>query len=77
MITALVAFALLAGGGDAPAAVKTTKVSWDPDRVICKYDLQPGSRLARRKVCLTASQWEEWQRIERLNLLRSQYNGAQ
>lgn len=75
MITSLIAFSLLAAAEE-PRAVKTTKVSWDPNRMICKYDLEPGSRLARRKVCLTASQWEEWKRTERLNLMRSQFNGA-
>ena len=75
MLTTFVAFALLAGAGGTTAA-KPAKPGWDPDRVICKYDREPGSRLARRKVCLTASQWEEWQRTERLNLLRFQFNGA-
>ena len=74
MLTTVIALALLAGS-DA-SAMKSTKAGWDPDRVVCKYDLEPGSRLARRKVCLTASQWAEWQREERLNLLRKQYNGA-
>ena len=75
MFPSLIAFALLAGSGASPAAA-STKAAWDPNRMICKYDLQPGSRLARRKVCLTASQWEDWQREERLNLLRKQFNGA-
>lgn len=76
MVSSLIAFALLTGSSATPPAA-STKSGWDPNRMICEYDLQPGSRLARRKVCLTASQWEDWRREERLNLLRKQYNGAQ
>ncbi|HYE27836.1 MAG TPA: hypothetical protein VEA61_06355 [Allosphingosinicella sp.] len=75
MLVSVIAFAMLAGSDIAPPA-KSAKGRRDPDRVVCKYDLEPGSRLARRKVCLTVAQWEEWRRNEYLNLLRHQYNGA-
>ena len=76
MLTALAAFALLAGSAGLPA-VNLGKTSPRHDRVVCKYDLEPGSRLVRRKVCLTAAQWREWKQSEYLNLIRHQYNGAQ
>ena len=50
---------------------------FDPTERICKYDREPGSRLALRKVCRTAAQWEEERRLERGNLVRHQFNGAQ
>lgn len=75
MLTSVVAFALLAGSEGLPA-VNLGKPRSEADRVVCRYDLEPGSRLARRKVCLTVAQWREWQLNERLNLLRNQFNGA-
>lgn len=75
MLATFVAVALLAGPGATPAA-KPAKAGWDANRVICKYDLQPGSRLARRKTCMIASEWAEYKRIEQLNLMIHQYNGA-
>ena len=75
MLTSIIAFALLAGTGGSQSP-KPAKPGYDPNRMICKYDLEPGSRLAKRKVCLTASQWAEWTQQERLNLLRHQFNGA-
>ncbi len=50
---------------------------FDPQQMICKYDREPGSRLARRKICRTAAQWEEERRLDRGSLVRHQYNGAQ
>ena len=74
MLATIVAFALLSGTEGLPA-VNLGKTSRS-DRMVCKYDLEPGSRLARRKVCLTVAQWREWKQTEQLYLLRSQYNGA-
>ncbi|HEX8571239.1 MAG TPA: hypothetical protein VF759_00655 [Allosphingosinicella sp.] len=75
MLATIVVAGLLAGSEGLPAVNLGPNPS-DPNRMICKYDLQPGSRLAKRKVCLTSSQWAEWKQIERLNLLRYQFNGA-
>lgn len=77
MLTTIVAFALLAGSEGLPAVnFGKPQTRSDHDRMICKHDLEPGSRLARRKVCLTRAQWEEWQQSERLYLLRNQFNGS-
>lgn len=77
MITTIVAFALLSSSEGLPAVnLGTAKTRDNHDRMVCKYDNEPGSRLVRRKTCLTAAQWREWKLEERLNLLRRQYNGA-
>lgn len=70
------AFAMLAGSEGLPAVNLGQSARSRHDRMICKYDREPGSRLARRKVCLTRAQWEEWQQSERLYLLRNQFNGS-
>lgn len=73
MLTSIIAFVLLAG----TSGTQATKPSrTDPNRMVCKYDLEPGSRLAKRKVCMTALQWDEWKQNERLYLLRHQFNGS-
>lgn len=58
-------------------AARPAPPDFDPQETICKYDREPGSRLARRKVCRTAAEWEEERRLERGNLGRHQFNGAQ
>jgi hypothetical protein len=75
MLTTIVAFALLAGSEGLPA-VNLSKPRSGIDRVVCKYDWEPGSRLKRRKVCLTVAQWREWKQNEQLYLLRNQFNGS-
>lgn len=74
MLFLLLGLALL-WSADGPAARKGSP-GYDPDRVVCKYDLEPGSRLKRRKTCFTAAQWDELKRTEQTNLLRNQYNGS-
>lgn len=74
MLAPLVFFAMLAGSAADSSSKPTTRD--DPNRMICKYDVQPGSRLAKRKVCLTSQQWREWKQSEQLYLLRHQYNGS-
>jgi hypothetical protein len=78
MLTPFV-LALLAhsAAGGPRLAVRPGKPDLDPDEMVCKIEPDPTSRLARRKVCRTASEWEEERRQERRNLERHQYNGAQ
>ena len=71
-----IVLAMLATGGPR-LAVRPGRPDFDPDETICKMEREPSSRLARRKVCRTAAQWEEERRLERGNLFRHQYNGAQ
>lgn len=74
-----IALALLAQPlvGGPRLAVRPGPPDFDPQEMICKFEREPSSRLARRKVCRTAAQWEEERRIERGNLFRHQYNGGQ
>ena len=37
----------------------------DPNRLICQRVEETGSRVASRKVCMTAQQWEEKRRADR------------
>jgi hypothetical protein len=75
MLIPVILIALLAGS-DAPAA-KSAKPGYDPNRMICKRTDEPGSRIQRRKLCATASEWGERKRIEMQNMLEKQRNGAQ
>ena len=74
-----IALALLAQplAGGPRLAVRPGPPDFDPLETICKYERAPGSRLAYRKICRTAAQWEEERRLERGALVRHQYNGAQ
>jgi hypothetical protein len=74
----IVALAMLASSEGLPAVpdLNSPRSRSRYDRVICKYDKEPGSNLKRRKVCLTRAQWDEWQQSERLYLLRNQFNGS-
>lgn len=78
MLIPIIAFAFLAGSEGLPAVPDLGKPSarGNHDRVICKYDKEPGSNLKRRKVCLTRAQWDEWKQTEQLYLLRHQFNGS-
>jgi hypothetical protein len=74
MPTTVVLIALLAGS--AAAADTPRKAESDPNRLICKHSDEPGSRIQRRKVCATASEWAERKRIEMQNLLERQRNAV-
>jgi hypothetical protein len=70
--------AMLAPPASGPRlAVRPGPPDFDPAEIICKLEREPSSRLARRKVCQTAAQWEELRRIERGNLVRHQFHGGQ
>lgn len=73
------ALALLAQplAGGPRLAARPGPPDFDPQERVCKYDRQPGSRLAYRKICRSAAEWEEERRIERGALVRHQFNGAQ
>ena len=49
---------------DAPAQANgqpTAATSQKPERIICETQTQIGSRLASKRICMTASQWKEHQ----------------
>ena len=78
MFETMIAFAMLAGSEGLPAVpnLGSPRTQSKHDRMICKYDKEPGSNLKKRTVCLTRAQWDEWQQSERLYLLRNQFNGS-
>lgn len=47
---------LLLGAADAPADAKAEPAK---ERLICKRETPVGSLIARRKVCLTKTEWEK------------------
>lgn len=49
----------------APADVKAKPASNAGERVICRKIEEVGTRLGGKRVCMTASQWAEQQRVER------------
>jgi hypothetical protein len=73
MLTPLILAMLAADAGGSSQA----RPAYDPNRIICKRSDEPGSRIQRRKVCATASEWAERKRIEMQNLLEKQRNAAQ
>jgi hypothetical protein len=77
MLMPLVLALLAQSGGGPRLAARPAPPGFDPRDMVCRYDREPGSRLARRKVCRTAAEWAELRRLERGNLERHQYNGAQ
>lgn len=65
LIAALLAPAsAVAAPGDS-AARKSTQM-------VCKAIAETGSRLSKRKLCMTREQWAEQKRIQRLDLERAQ-----
>lgn len=54
-----------------PAVAKNKKQS-DPNRLICKSEEMVGSRLQTKKTCLTAMQWDQLQRDQRMTVERVQ-----
>lgn len=50
------------------------KAAKDPGRLICKSQEQTGTRIARKKQCMTAVQWKEQRRLSRMEIDRSQSN---
>jgi invasion protein IalB len=78
VIARLAGLALLAGA--APVAAQSSSSTppapnskaKDPNRVICERVEEVGSRLASKRVCLTAQQWEEQRRLDRDTLEENQ-----
>jgi hypothetical protein len=76
LLPALAMFALaspaIAGDEDKkePAATEATDDS--QNRMICKRQKSTGSRLRAEKVCMTAAQWAQLQRDQRMETERGQ-----
>jgi hypothetical protein len=72
----LTMIALLLGSAPAPAQQAAPKAA-AKEKIVCVDQVETGSRISKRKICLTASQWEQ-QRQDARDMLdrahRSQTN---
>jgi hypothetical protein len=62
------ALALMPAAGSA----EEKKADKDPNRMVCEKQEVVGSRLATKRVCMTAAEWETKRRDERQMIDRSQ-----
>jgi hypothetical protein len=69
------AAALLAASAPGVAAPRKGRASEDPSRELCKSKPVIGSRVARKRECHTAQQWEEMALQDRLMMMTKQFNG--
>jgi|AGTN01.1.fsa_nt_gi hypothetical protein len=44
----------------------------DPNRRICQNTVDTGSRVSRRRICMTAAEWEQARRAARQDVERAQ-----
>jgi hypothetical protein len=58
----------------AAAAAGEKPVAKDPNRIICEKQGEVGSRLATKRVCMTAAEWEIRRREDREALDKAQVN---
>jgi hypothetical protein len=65
MRVAVVLFAALALVPAIAAAEQKKADKNDPNRIICEKQEVLGSRVATKKICLTAAQWEDRRREDR------------
>lgn len=65
-----IAMAQAAPAGDAPAAA----VAEDAGKEICKGEKPTGTRLAKKKVCRTKAEWDEFYRLQRQETEQMQRN---
>jgi hypothetical protein len=71
LILGLVSVALMSGAAVAGDSKKRTAAK-DPNEIVCKTEAETGSRLARKKTCMTRAQMEEQRMINRDMIERSQ-----
>jgi len=82
-------YVVSADPGSKPTQLCMTKSQWaakkkqdaaDPNRIICHYEEEPGTRFASRKICMSAAQWadrrlQDRQDVERIQLESSGIRG--
>ncbi|AUN30921.1 hypothetical protein [Niveispirillum cyanobacteriorum] len=67
------AMAQAAPAGDAPAAAGAVAAD-DANKEICKGEKPTGTRLAKKKVCRTKAEWDEFYRLQRAETEQMQRN---
>lgn len=56
----------------APASAERKKANTDPNRMVCEKQEVLGSRLATKRVCKTAAEWETQRQLDRQQIDKSQ-----
>ena len=56
----------------APAAPAPTTAAQNPNEIVCQKQEETGSRLAKKKVCMTRAEWADRQLQDRQELERAQ-----
>lgn len=65
IVTVSIALASAPAVAEAPEQKSAELNSKAAERVICKRIEEIGSRLAKKRICMTAEQWEEQRRADR------------
>lgn len=72
----LVLIAALLAPGTAPADGDTRAAAEKASQLVCRDLTETGSRLARRRICMTRDSWVEYKRLQRAELERMQVNAG-
>jgi hypothetical protein len=73
----LLLFAALLAPDPAPSGGEARSAgARDSDRLVCRDLVETGSRLARRRICMSRLAWAEYKRLQRSELERMQVNGG-
>jgi len=78
-------YVVSADPGAKPTQMCLTKSEWaakkkvdasDPNRIVCHYEEEPGTRFASRKICMSAAQWDDRKLQDRQDVERIQLQSA-
>lgn len=72
LLSVMAALSAVAAQSAADASAKSGKKSRNPNEMICTSEPVLGSRLAKRRMCMTRSQWAERKNNDRALVERSQ-----
>jgi hypothetical protein len=78
-------YVVSADAGSKPQRLCMTQSQWaakkkqdaaDPNRIVCHYEEEPGTRFASRKICMSAAEWADRRLQDRQDVERIQLEGA-
>ena len=78
-------YVVSADAGSKPTQLCLTKSQWaakkkqdasDPNRIICHYEEEPGTRFASNKICMSAAQWADRRLQDRQDVERIQQESS-
>ena len=76
MMTPLLIFALLAPGAAPADGRGRERAAAAGERLLCRELTETGSRLAKKRICMTRDAWAEYKRHQRAELQRMQVNAG-